>query len=291
MCVEVEGLAGVGVGVVHFVMGLYFHSVILCVKGINTVSCACILIRSMYTRTTTPRQESVILLCHSIILRTKPNQKKPRMSLYSHFCVCCTQVRERQHRVMGLYQELRQFNTYGHAPTTVRIDLSGQTSDLDLSIEWGNQLAGEDSSLRIQYRSGKSQPYNSTSKTTDENTLKLPKIDTSRDSRRRRLRRKHSQKFIFLDDDVLPQLELRHSGAGFYPDVTWFIQPGVPSEQCDVGFSAGRSRGRKDMAWQSLKNKCMPRVHIMRALELKSFARVPRLRLDCSGDRRTAVRH
>ena len=153
MCVEVEGLAGVGVGVVHFVMGLYFHSVILCVKGINTVSCACILIRSMYTRTTTPRQESVILLCHSIILRTKPNQKKPRMSLYSHFCVCCTQVRERQHRVMGLYQELRQFNTYGHAPTTVRIDLSGQTSDLDLSIEWGNQLAGEDSSLRIHYLS------------------------------------------------------------------------------------------------------------------------------------------
>ena len=38
MCVEVEGLAGVGVRVVHFVMGLYFHSVILYIKGINTVS-------------------------------------------------------------------------------------------------------------------------------------------------------------------------------------------------------------------------------------------------------------
>jgi hypothetical protein len=107
---------------------------------------------------------------------------------------------------------------------------------------------------------------------------------------RKRFRRNYTEDFLFMDDDVIPTVELRQSGAcGFCPDVTWFIQPGVATERCDsVDFAnslrrgeTGRERGvtgdRKSKAWRTLRNKCMPRVHGMRALEMKTFGGKPKV--------------
>ncbi|KAL8612935.1 hypothetical protein ACOMHN_001018 [Nucella lapillus] len=214
----------------------------------------------MYRRMETEELE----LEHSMLERVKDAHDCLRSVASS---VHSPEMTERQHRVLGLYQELKHINVHSTRPSALRLNVTKRhTSELDVRIEWGRQLPEGDNTLRVKYR------------TKPRKTSSEPR---SLHFKQKYFRRNYSENFIFLDDDVFPQVELRHSGGeGFCPDVKWFLRPGVASEQCDVGFTDGKFRDRKGRAWMSLRNKCMSRVHIMKSLEVKSFANLPKLKLN-----------
>ncbi|KAK7482456.1 hypothetical protein BaRGS_00026273 [Batillaria attramentaria] len=188
---------------------------------------------------------------------------------------------ERQYRILGLYNDLKTLNVYCRSQSSVRLALSRRTMDLDMRIEWGRPLPERDSTFTLKNPPLTSVPNHSLKREDSKPDLRLPPIKTESVSEPSSVTYKPKYRhdsFIFLEDLPFPEVTPLDTDMA-NRDLWWFVRPGVPTQRCNGGFSAGstRQKTRKEKAWDTLKKKCLPKVQLMRALEKNSLKGVRRL--------------